>query len=45
MKSLKQNSYLRKLAIAAAIVAIELLITAPAFAYHLLGGRPPLNFF
>ena len=45
MKSLKQNSYLRKLVIAAAIVAIELLITAPAFAHHPLDGRPPLNFF
>jgi len=45
MKSLKQNSYLRKLAIAAVIVAIELLITAPAFAHHPLDGRLPANFF
>jgi len=45
MKSLKQYSYLRKLAIAVAIVAIELLITAPAFAHHPLDGRLPANFF
>ncbi len=45
MKLLKQNSYLRKLAIAAAIVAIELLITAPAFAHHPLDGKLPTNFF
>ena len=45
MKTLKQNSYLSKLAIAAGIVGIELLITAPAFAHHPLGGRMPANFF
>ena len=44
MKLLKQNSYLRKLAIAAVIVAIELFITAPAFAHHPLGGKLPANF-
>ncbi|MGF1541189.1 MAG: HupE/UreJ family protein [Pleurocapsa sp.] len=45
MKSLKQNSYLSKLSIAAGIVGIELLITAPAFAHHPLGGKMPANFF
>ena len=45
MKSSKLNSYLRKLFIAAAIVAIELLITAPVFAHHPLDGRLPVNFF
>lgn len=45
MKSLKQNSYVRKLVIAAVIVAIELLISAPAFAHHPLDGRLPSNFF
>ncbi|GAB4554183.1 MAG: hypothetical protein Tsb0014_47280 [Pleurocapsa sp.] len=45
MKTLKQNSYLSKLAIAAVIVGIELLITAPAFAHHPLEGRMPANFF
>lgn len=45
MKLLKQNSYLRKFAIAAAIIAIELLISAPAFAHHPLDGRLPANFF
>lgn len=45
MKSLKQNSYLRNLLIATGIVALELLITAPAFAHHPLGGKLPANFF
>lgn len=45
MKSLKQNSYLRTLAIAAGIIGIELLITAPAFAHHPLDGKMPANFF
>ena len=45
MKLLKQNSYLRKFAVAAAIIAIELLISAPAFAHHPLDGRLPANFF
>lgn len=45
MKLLKQNYYLRKILIAVAIVAIELLISAPAFAHHPLDGRLPTNFF
>ena len=45
MKLLQQKSYLRIIAIAAAIVAIELLISAPAFAHHPLGGKLPANFF
>ena len=45
MKSLKQNSYLQKLAIVVAIVATDLLITAPAFAHHPLDGRLPANVF
>ena len=45
MKSLKQNSYLRTGAIIAAIVIIELLISAPAFAHHPLDGKLPANFF
>lgn len=45
MKLLKLNCYLCKLLIAVAVVAIELLITAPAFAHHPLGGRLPASFF
>ncbi len=45
MKLLKQNSYVGKLVIAAVIVAIELLIIAPAFAHHPLDGRLPANLF
>lgn len=45
MKSLEQKSYLRISLIAAAVVTIELLISAPAFAHHPLGGRFPANFF
>ena len=44
MKSLKQHSYLRSLSIAAGIVAVQLLISAPAWAHHPLGGRLPANF-
>ncbi|ELS02897.1 hydrogenase/urease accessory protein [Xenococcus sp. PCC 7305] len=43
MKSLKQNSYLRKVVLA--FIAIQLLITAPALAHHPLDGRLPANFF
>ncbi|MDJ0597058.1 MAG: HupE/UreJ family protein [Pleurocapsa sp. MO_226.B13] len=45
MKSLKQNSYLGKLSLIAAIIALELLISPPAFAHHPLDGRLPANFF
>lgn len=45
MKTVKQNSLVRNLILATAIVGIELLITAPAFAHHPLGGRVPANFF
>ncbi|MEM8677520.1 MAG: HupE/UreJ family protein [Cyanobacteria bacterium P01_G01_bin.67] len=44
MKLLKQKSYLRNLVIATAIVTTELLISAPAWAHHPLGGRLPANF-
>lgn len=45
MKSLKQNSYLRILAIVTGIIILETLIAAPAFAHHPLDGRMPANFF
>lgn len=45
MKPLKQNSYLGMLTIATVIAAIELLISAPAWAHHPLDGRLPANFF
>lgn len=45
MKLLQQKSYLRTIAFVTAIVVIELLITAPAFAHHPLGGKLPANFF
>lgn len=45
MKSLKQNSYLRYEVAIAAIVIIELLISAPALAHHPLDGRLPANLF
>lgn len=45
MKLLRQKSYLPIVVIAAAIVAIELFITAPAWAHHPLDGRLPANFF
>lgn len=45
MKLLKQNSYLRYLAILAAILIVEFLISAPAFAHHPLDGRLPANLF
>ena len=45
MKSLKQHSYLRSLSIAIGILAIQLLISAPAWAHHPLDGRLPTNFF
>lgn len=44
MNLLKQKSSLRKLAIAIAIIAIELILTAPTFAHHPLEGRLPANF-
>lgn len=45
MKIAKNNSLLRNLAIATAIVGVELAIAAPAFAHHPLGGKLPANFF
>lgn len=45
MKSLKQNLYSRKFLLIAAIIFIEFLISAPAFAHHPLDGRLPANFF
>lgn len=45
MKLLKQQSSLRKIAIAAVIVTVEFLICAPVFAHHPLDGRLPANFF
>ena len=45
MKLFKQHSYLRSLSIAAGILAIQLLISAPAWAHHPLDGRLPANFF
>lgn len=45
MKTLTYSPLVRNLAIATAIVATELLIAAPAFAHHPLGGRLPANFF
>ena len=45
MKLLQQHSYLRSLSIAAGIVAVQLLISAPAWAHHPLGGRLPANFW
>jgi urease accessory protein len=45
MKKVKQNSLVRNLFLATAIVGIELSITAPAFAHHPLGGKIPANFF
>lgn len=44
MKKVKQNSLKRNLIGLAAIALLELLITAPAFAHHPLGGRIPANF-
>jgi len=45
MKSLEQNSYWRYLAAISAIIIIDLLISAPAFAHHPLDGKLPANFF
>ena len=45
MKLLQQKSYLHIITIATATVAVELLITAPAWAHHPLDGRLPANFF
>ena len=45
MKLLQQKSYLRIIVVTAVVIAIELLITAPAFAHHPMGGRLPANFF
>lgn len=45
MKLLQQKSYLHIIAVAAAIIAIELLISAPAFAHHPMGGKLPANLF
>ncbi len=45
MKKIQHNSVLRNLVRATAIVGIELLVIAPAFAHHPLGGRLPGNFF
>lgn len=45
MKTVRHNSLLRNLAIATAIVGVQLAIAAPAFAHHPLGGELPANFF
>lgn len=45
MNLLKQNSYLRNLVFAIGIIALEILISAPAWAHHPLGGRLPANWF
>lgn len=45
MKLFKQTSYSRLIASITAVVALEILISAPAFAHHPLDGKIPANFF
>lgn len=45
MKKVQPNFFIPNLVLAIAIVSIEFLITAPAFAHHALGKQLPANFF
>lgn len=42
---LAKNSLIRNLILVTAILALEILISAPAFAHHPMGGKTPASFF